>query len=267
MKFGLAWILGAIAVSVDASKQNEQDVLLQARGHELDRRKIASDKYKEDYQQELVHTEEDEVVSDKYKEVVQKVQNEVVGIKNSWHGSHSGYAQYDDAYWRRRRPTPPPPPPTRPPTPAPTPVSHRSGYMGCFGDDSDRVAWVNWGNPKFGPESWWPLNMRGMQKMVGLRVGKHGNVLQKCEAHCQNESFFRWMDWPKERIRGETNPPDIRVRYMAIQDGDECYCLRQMHTSGPYGKKPDADCDSTYRGCLHLDKCGGPWRNAIYELH
>jgi len=128
-------------------------------------------------------------------------------------------------------------------------------YLGCYGDDSKRAFAVNWGDP-IPIFDWFPMHMRGIQAMVGRRVGKHGNVLQKCQANCETVSQFFLYDWPK-----------APTRYMAIQNGDECFCGNSYDSHGPYAKKPDADCDSTSQGCRYTHKCGGPWRNAIYLIN
>eukprot|EP00392_Amoebophrya_sp_AT5.2_P010373 g10433.t1 len=66
----------------------------------------------------------------------------------------------------------------------------------------------------------------------------------------------------KSRLRGKPEACDIwcsQYKYFAIQAGGECWCGNHLDNA----KKPEGDC----KACQHDSglKCGGGWRNSVYE--
>jgi len=74
-----------------------------------------------------------------------------------------------------------------------------------------------------------------------VRLGKNANTVSKCEEHCSGKAF------------------------MAVQDGDECYCGDSYKAHAPYSKVADSQC-SKNSACNIQYGCGNAWKNTIYSL-
>jgi len=74
-----------------------------------------------------------------------------------------------------------------------------------------------------------------------VRLGKNANTVSKCEEHCKGKAF------------------------MAVQDGDECFCGNSYKKQSPYVKTSDSGC-SKNSACSVQNGCGEAWKNTIYEL-
>ena len=77
-----------------------------------------------------------------------------------------------------------------------------------------------------------------------LRVGRGGLTVEACAAHCTD------------------------YRYMALQDGDWCFCGDSYQTAAPYAKVDDDECGAAATNllCAVRNGCGGTLRNAVHRL-
>jgi len=71
------------------------------------------------------------------------------------------------------------------------------------------------------------------------------NTFDLCRSHCEEKGS----------------------RYMAIQDGSQCFCGDTYSTSTEFPKVSDGECSGKNPECSMQNGCGRSWRQAIFKLH